>query len=341
MINTYKEYMQELRRALEDFDPDFSAELLEDFETHFNEGLENGMTEEQICRELGPVEKVIAELREDFRASSPDIPKVTSVRPGSGTSQGQPVTKLHIRLLTASVGIQGGNVQDVVCDYDREDFSERFEMYTEGDTLKKKKKPLSLLRRLGISRGDGRFSFTLPPTVDTLDVSNTNNRIHAENLNVASVCLNTVNSKIIGEHLKAEDCELHCVNGRIHLEDCSAQTLKASSVNGSVHVGGSYDSLELQSTNGALQADADVTKEISLSAVNGSASVRYKKAAHGAEIDLSSNWGSISASFNNTQMDGRKNLRTAYGDRDLKITVHTQNGRIRLQEVSDPADRKG
>lgn len=54
MINTYKEYMQELRRALADFDPDFSAELLEDFETHFTEGIESGMTEEQICRELDP-----------------------------------------------------------------------------------------------------------------------------------------------------------------------------------------------------------------------------------------------------------------------------------------------
>lgn len=340
MIDTYKEYMQELRSALEDFDPDFSAELLEDFETHFTEGLDSGMTEEQICRELGPVENVIAELKEDFRSSTPNIPKITHIHPGGKTSQELPVTQIQIRLITASVGIQSGNVSDVVCDYDREDFSERFEMYTEGTTLFLKEKPLSLFRRLGISRGDGRFSFTIPSTVDTLDISNTNSRIHAENLAVSTLCLNTVNGKIIGEHFKAENCELHCVNGRIHLENCSAQTVKASSVNGSVQVGGTYDTLELHSTNGALRADAAVTKEISLSAVNGSASVRYKKAVHGAVIDLTSNWGSISASFNSTQLDGKKNLRTAYGDKELKITVHTQNGGIRLQEVSNPDDRK-
>lgn len=141
MINTYKEYMQELRRALADFDPDFSAELLEDFETHFTEGIESGMTEEQICRELGSVESVIAELKDDFRASSPDIPKVTGIRPGSSSASQQPVTQIRIRLFTASVSLQGGNVPDVLCDYNRDDFSEKFEMYTEGNTLVLREKP--------------------------------------------------------------------------------------------------------------------------------------------------------------------------------------------------------
>ena len=228
MINTYKEYMQELRRALADFDPDFSAELLEDFETHFTEGIESGMTEEQICRELGSVESVIAELKDDFRASSPDIPKVTGIRPGSSSASQQPVTQIRIRLFTASVSLQGGNVPDVLCDYNRDDFSEKFEMYTEGNTLVLREKPLSLFRRLGIARTDGRFSFTVPSSVNDLDISDTNGKIHLENLSVSSACVNTVNSKISAEHFSAGTCDFHCVNGRIHLEDSKVQTLKAS-----------------------------------------------------------------------------------------------------------------
>mgnify|MGYP000155156344 CR=1 FL=1 len=312
MISTYKEYMQELRRALADFDPDFSAELLEDFETHFTEGMESGMTEEQICRELGSVESVIAELKDDFRASSPDIPKVTGIRPGSSASQ-QPVTQIQIRLFTASVSLQGGNVPDVLCDYNRDDFSEKFEMYTEGGTLVLREKPLSLFRRLGIARTDGRFSFTVPSSVNELDISDTNGKIHLENLSVSSACVNTVNSKIIAEHFSAETCDFHCVNGRIHLEDSKAQTLKASSVNGAVYVSGTCEVLELHSTNGSLQASADVKKEISLSAVNGSASFATKKAPGGAEINLSSNCGNISASFNDTHLNSRKNLRPLTG----------------------------
>ena len=335
MINTYKEYMQELRRALADFDPDFSAELLEDFETHFTEGIESGMTEEQICRELGSVESVIAELKDDFRASSPDIPKVTGIRPGSSSASQQPVTQIRIRLFTASVSLQGGNVPDVLCDYNRDDFSEKFEMYTEGNTLVLREKPLSLFRRLGIARTDGRFSFTVPSSVNDLDISDTNGKIHLENLSVSSACVNTVNSKISAEHFSAGTCDFHCVNGRIHLEDSKVQTLKASSVNGPVYVSGTCEVLELHSANGSLQGRAEVKKGISLSAVNGSASVHYKKAPGGAEIDLSSNCGNISAFFNDTHLNSRKNLRTAYGDRELNITVHTQNGSIRLQEVAN------
>lgn len=337
MINTHEEYMRELRRSLEDFDPDFSSEILEDFEAHFTEGLENGMTEEEICRELGPVENVIAELREDFRSSSPNVPKVTTIRPGdkAGSSRETPVSQIHIRLINASVRLSSADVPDVICDYDKNDFDERFVMYTEGGTLFLREKPLPFFRRLMSVNVNGCFTFAVPPCVETVDISDTNSRIQVSDLSLRSIRLSDVNGRIAAEQITADNCEFYCVNGQIRFEKCTAQSLKASTVNGGVTGSGCFGALDLHSTNGSLHADAEVKKELSLGTVNGSVSARYKKAENGADIDLTSNWGAISASFNNTNMNGKKNLRTAYGDKELKICIHTQNGKIRLQEVSD------
>lgn len=45
MSNTYRDYMNRLRLALADFDPEYSSEILEDFEAHFTRSMENGKSE--------------------------------------------------------------------------------------------------------------------------------------------------------------------------------------------------------------------------------------------------------------------------------------------------------
>lgn len=332
MNNTYNDYMQELREALDEFDQDFAAELLEDFESHFSEGIENGMTEEEICQELGPVESVLAELRESFQPASPDVPKITRIRPGEKSSRKETVSRLHVRLITASAIVQGGDVTDVVCDYNREDFSQRFEMYTEGGTLFLKEKPLPFFQRFTFSRGGAQFVFKVPSSVKNLDLSSTNGKLTLKHLEICLASLNTVNSRILGEHLQAESCDVHCVNGQIQMDGCLSQSMKASSVNGAVTIRGHYGTLELHSTNGALRVDADVKNTLALRTVNGSVTACYRKAS-GADIDLSTNCGNIFASFNDSHLTSRKKLRTSYGDKSLKITAHAQNGSIHLEET--------
>ena len=59
---TRNEYMSRLETALNDFSKETQKEVLEDYESHFAIGLENGKSEDEICRELGSVDLFIEEL---------------------------------------------------------------------------------------------------------------------------------------------------------------------------------------------------------------------------------------------------------------------------------------
>lgn len=59
-----QEYMYNLFEALRPFDEDVRNEIISDYEEHFTDGLACGKTEEQIVEELGPIDELIAELKD-------------------------------------------------------------------------------------------------------------------------------------------------------------------------------------------------------------------------------------------------------------------------------------
>ncbi|MBP5151457.1 MAG: DUF4097 family beta strand repeat protein [Lachnospiraceae bacterium] len=61
---TRLEYMDALSKALESFGSDIKDEIISDYEEHFNDGLANGKTEEQIIAELGSIEDLVRELKD-------------------------------------------------------------------------------------------------------------------------------------------------------------------------------------------------------------------------------------------------------------------------------------
>lgn len=334
MINTYRDYMNRLRLALADFDPEFSSEILEDFETHFTRSMENGKSEAEICRELGSIEDVIQALNEEFHATSPDVPKVTSSFTSENTSrQPFPVEKLCIQLLNASVQITSGEPENVRCDYDRNDFDERFVMYTEGNTFYLKEKPRSLFRFFGSGRSGGCFTLTLPPTVQELEVASTNGQIRIDSLTAGTFALRSTNGTLLLNYVHGTLCVIHCVNGRLSLSGCCFDTLTASSTNSSIEADGSCDSVTLSSTNGSLLFHGKAEKTLQCKTVNGKIQIHYKKPEHGASLSLSTTCGSIHADFDHNQISGRKNFQASYGSGTLSVKAHTVNGGIRLQEI--------
>lgn len=61
---TKKEYMSKLRAELEKIDFSEMAEIMEDYENHFQAGIADGKSEERIVEELGDIRELISELSE-------------------------------------------------------------------------------------------------------------------------------------------------------------------------------------------------------------------------------------------------------------------------------------
>ncbi len=90
---TKNEYMKKLATALDAFSEETKKEVLEDYESHFAMGMEDGRSEEEICEELGPVELFIEELaqmepkRPDEKVQRVQEPQPVQVCTGAGTSE--------------------------------------------------------------------------------------------------------------------------------------------------------------------------------------------------------------------------------------------------------------
>ncbi len=85
---TRRAYMYRLEKGLESLNKKFANDILNDYEIHFQNGLNMGKSEEEICRELGDVDQLIKECKE-MAATHPgydqteievhrDLPEVSS-----------------------------------------------------------------------------------------------------------------------------------------------------------------------------------------------------------------------------------------------------------------------
>lgn len=61
------EYLDALKAALKDTDKEIMEEIISDYEEHFQVGVENGKSEEQICEDLGSIEDLVQEIKEVYQ----------------------------------------------------------------------------------------------------------------------------------------------------------------------------------------------------------------------------------------------------------------------------------
>ena len=66
------EYLDALKAALKNTDQDIMNEIIADYEEHFQVGMENGKSEEQICEDLGSIEDLVKEIKEVYHTDKKD-----------------------------------------------------------------------------------------------------------------------------------------------------------------------------------------------------------------------------------------------------------------------------
>lgn len=77
-----QEYMKKLAEIMQEYDKDFREELLANYDEHFEAGLRNGKSEEEICQELGDISNIRAEIEEmlgDMDIRTHELDKFTAI----------------------------------------------------------------------------------------------------------------------------------------------------------------------------------------------------------------------------------------------------------------------
>ena len=99
---TKNEYMKSLKSALSGYDTELCAEIIEEFENHFAEGVAGGMSEEEIIDELGPVREVADNIGEMYEALGSPSTVEKAVEPKDTAAPENSIVKPEVAAETKS-----------------------------------------------------------------------------------------------------------------------------------------------------------------------------------------------------------------------------------------------
>ena len=103
---TKLEYMQYVREKLQGYDREFVEEILENYEEHFEAGLKNGRSEEEICEELGNIESLLGDIQDvmgDKDLKTHEIDQFTAIEQPQESYSG--IEEIDLSLLSMDVQI--------------------------------------------------------------------------------------------------------------------------------------------------------------------------------------------------------------------------------------------
>lgn len=270
MNTTYETYMNALKQGLASFDSAAAEEILNDFESHFADARSQGLSDEEICAELGNVDDVLEFFRQEYATTKQPVANVLpqekthsnseETHPNYPYAPSTAITAMEISLRNASADFAPGTSASVEFDFSGDFDPDRFEAGIEGNTFclrEKKLIPPVFWKHLFCNNHQKEvFSFQVPSTVQKLTLRSLNGATGLDTLSLTTLEISATNGKleITGDCSRAS---LNSVNGKVLFEGTCSEYLTSKSVNGSVKLHLSHDladaSIHASTTTGKIR----------------------------------------------------------------------------------------
>lgn len=270
MNTTYETYMNALKQGLASFDSTAAEEILNDFESHFADARSQGLSDEEICAELGNVDDVLEFFRQEYATTEQPVANVLpqekthsnseETHPNYPYAPSTAITAMEISLRNASADFAPGTSASVEFDFSGDFDPDRFEAGIEGNTFclrEKKLIPSVFWKHLFCNNHQKEvFSFQVPSTVQKLTLRSLNGATGLDTLSLTTLEISATNGRleITGDCSRAA---LNGVNGKVLFEGTCSESLTAKSVNGSVKLHLPHDladaSIHASTTTGKIR----------------------------------------------------------------------------------------
>lgn len=270
MNTTYETYMNALKQGLASFDSAAAEEILNDFESHFADARSQGLSDEEICAELGNVDDVLEFFRQEYATTEQPVANVLpqekihsnseETHPNYPYAPSTAITAMEISLRNASADFAPGTSASVEFDFSGDFDPDRFEAGIEGNTFclrEKKLIPSVFWKHLFCNNHQKEmFSFQVPSTVQKLTLRSLNGATGLDTLSLTTLEISATNGRleITGDCSRAA---LNGVNGKVLFEGTCSESLTAKSVNGSVKLHLPHDladaSIHASTTTGKIR----------------------------------------------------------------------------------------
>lgn len=329
---TYESYMHALKKGLESFDSALADEIIHDFESHFADARSQGLSDEEICAELGDVNDVLTFFRQEYATTEQPVARTeaktsnaeghlstsTSTGSASQSSSALPdinaqlsqepqysypsdpaasITRMEIVLRNASASFAPGTSACVSFDCTRELDPDRFEVGIDGNTfyLREKKISAAVFWKHFFYTGQKteKFIFQVPSTVQQITLRSVNGGTELSHLSLEKLEISSTNGKLVCNALTVSDCHLQATNGKLVLTDIQADSLEASATNGKLQASASCSRVVLNGVNGTVLFEGTCKESLQAKSVNGSVKLYLPHGLSDAAVSASTVTGKI------------------------------------------------
>ena len=279
---TKNEYMAQLKQGLSSYRQDLREEIIQDFEEHFNDGIQAGLSEAEIIEKLGPVDQVIGAIDEKPQQSPAivnDNKAITNLQVDCGQQE------IGVKLYPATDGQISYRLYDRSI-YNNVDYQIIDQL--KDNTLQLRVIPAtSASAHLSITIGRIFLQIYLPQPFDSISMISTSGNMESGSVAAGKWNLQTGSG----------DISLHNGSGQV-IAVCGSGDIEVSQWQGDISMMTSSGDIDLDNITGSIKAvsrsgDIDIDDASSPVLVAASTSGDIEASSDSAKATLSSTSGDI------------------------------------------------
>ncbi len=264
-----KEYLEEVKKALNNVDAEVVLDVIEDFENHFDIGMEEGRSEEAIAEELGDPKDIAKQFADEYGTKKQPEREDKAEKESTSSSEetGDNVKKLILSAISADIDISKSTDGKFYINYYnnnslRNKTTLRFEGHQEGSTFYAREyiHKAGLFGVSVLKGSDTSINIQVPDGFEGIDIKTTSGDID-------------VNDVTLAEFLNASS-----VSGDIELDCVKVRDFYGSSTSGDIDLTGvDGERFQLKTTSGDLEVEDCSMKECLVESVSGDITIDSHK----------------------------------------------------------------
>ena len=305
---TKQEYILELNEALASYPQEFRNDILEAFEGHFQEGLDNGLSEEEVIDTLGSIDEVL----ENIQMMSGDTQRSYSENnysdPNSAIKANMNALKSNIKELTKQISEAVSQNINVSFDFTTDKSAEptyysfshnniptvtingnldveiikglenSYEFKPYQSVFSKGIPELEVneneeLADISLRSGSGLLKLTVNDAVKELNIKAPSGDVIISDLTLSSLTIVSYSGDIRCDNITSEKIDASTKSGDIYMNNTTTKELNAVSISGDVDLITGEGILNVRSTSGDIEVTNFRTESLNAASVSGDVDV--------------------------------------------------------------------
>lgn len=342
---TKEKYMNTLRDRLNQLNIEGREDILNDFETHFTLGKQNGHSDEELMESLGSIEEIL-ESYENLQ--SPNDEKILI----DGHDQKKEFTN---KITTIDISARHADTKITTS----KDNGFHVDLYKEGKLLERLSHALIAYQEEAVfyvkvlplfphkSSGQYDLSLQVPQDLPNLILNTSNGDGVLKNLSIHKIRINSASGDFLLVDIHAEsiifetassdlrlmkiegDIELKSASGDTLIENAKGSTFKYQSASGDLKLDGDYETIHLNNVSGDINAQLKIIKQMHVSNVSADIHVKIEN-SNDFLISSSTLNGTCEAYQSGKDLMLKQLGQVQIGEPKTQIKLKTISGDIRL-----------